>query len=83
DFVTKADPIVNNVKTMASEIDDQLKTLIRYYGEDPALIKPEDFFSTISTFSLSFQKAKIEVYHATEKASRRPKQDLYIYKVGK
>jgi hypothetical protein len=50
-----AEPIVENVKSKASAIDDQLKGLIRYYGEDPALVKPEAFFANISLFSLSFE----------------------------
>jgi hypothetical protein len=57
----EAGPIVENVKAKASAIDNQLKELIRYYGEDPALMKPEAFFANISLFSLSFEVCQSEI----------------------
>lgn len=57
--------MVEDVKTRASAIDDQLKGLIRYYGEDPALVKPEAFFANISLFSLSFEVCHADL-HGTE-----------------
>jgi hypothetical protein len=40
---------------LAKEIEEKLKELILYYGEDPMTIKSEEFFEIISTFSVSFE----------------------------
>jgi hypothetical protein len=40
---------------MTSEIDEKLKELISYYGEDPVNTKAEEFFSIIASFSESFE----------------------------
>ncbi|KAI8339253.1 hypothetical protein BC941DRAFT_350067, partial [Chlamydoabsidia padenii] len=82
EFLIEAEPIVENVKSMARNIEDQLKDLIIYYGEDPALVKSEDFFSIIYTFSSSFEKAKVEIHEARERALRRQRQQQELCKVN-
>ncbi|CAO3589747.1 unnamed protein product [Absidia cylindrospora] len=71
EFLLEAEPIIQNVKTMARDIQDRLKDLIMYYGEDPTLVKPQDFFSIICQFSLSFEKVKVEIEQARQRTLRQ------------
>lgn len=54
EFLLEAEPVVDNLKAMTKEIEEKLKELIIYYGEDPATIKSEEFFDIIHSFSTSF-----------------------------
>jgi hypothetical protein len=60
EFVSEAEPIVNDLKVMTKDIEEKLRELILYYGEDPNMIKSEEFFDIISTFSNSFEVKKIK-----------------------
>lgn len=66
EFILEAEPIVNDLKSMTKDIEEKLKLLILYYGEDPNTIKSEEFFDIISSFSNSFEVRK--------------KADIYLYK---
>lgn len=55
EFVLEAEPIVEDLKAMTKNIEEKLRDLILYYGEDPNTIKSEEFFDIISTFSNSFE----------------------------
>jgi hypothetical protein len=46
---------------MTKEIEDKLKEIIVYYGEDPTVIKSEEFFDIISSFSNSFEVRYITI----------------------
>ncbi|OAD01857.1 hypothetical protein MUCCIDRAFT_14281, partial [Mucor lusitanicus CBS 277.49] len=74
EFVLEAEPVVNDLKAMTRDIEEKLKDLIVYYGEDPNTIKSEEFFDIISTFSNSFEKAQIEIHEARERALKRQRQ---------
>lgn len=50
-FVRHAAPAIEALKTMGSKLDDDLKALVRYYGEDSTSTKPEDVFGIIVQFS--------------------------------
>lgn len=41
------------LKSMMGDLDRDLKELVRYYGEDPASMKPEDLFGIVVSFSSS------------------------------
>ncbi|CAO0800277.1 unnamed protein product [Mucor circinelloides] len=77
----KAEPVVNDLKAMTRDIEEKLKDLIVYYGEDPNTIKSEEFFDIISTFSNSFEKAQIEIHEARERALKRQRQQEMQLKV--
>lgn len=55
EFILEAEPVVNDLKAMTKDIEEKLRELILYYGEDPNTIKSEEFFDIISTFSNSFE----------------------------
>ncbi|KAI9276962.1 hypothetical protein BDA99DRAFT_429766 [Phascolomyces articulosus] len=81
EFLIEAEPIGNNLKSMTKDIDEKLKELISYYGEDPLAVKSEDFFDIIYTFSSSFAKAQVEIHEARERALRRQRQQEMLLKV--
>lgn len=83
EFVLEAEPVVNDLKAMTRDIEEKLKDLIVYYGEDPNTIKSEEFFDIISTFSNSFEKAQIEIHEARERALKRQRQQEMQLKVNK
>ncbi|KAI9267815.1 hypothetical protein BY458DRAFT_572944, partial [Sporodiniella umbellata] len=74
EFILEAEPVIDDLKSMAKSLEDKLKELILYYGEDPTVIKSEEFFNIISSFLVSFEKAQTEIYQARERALRRQKQ---------
>ncbi|KAI9344426.1 hypothetical protein BD770DRAFT_328965 [Pilaira anomala] len=79
EFISEAEPIVEDLKSMTSDIEEKLRELILYYGEDPNIIKSEEFFEIISTFSNSFEKAQIEIHEARERALKRQRhQEMQI-----
>ena len=50
---------------MGTKVDDELRTLLRYYGEQPEAgadsMKPEDFFGMVMSFSSALQVWDIEL----------------------
>lgn len=75
EFTIEAEPVINNLRNMAKELDENLRDLVVYYGEDPATIKPEEFFAIIQSFSSSFGRAQLEIHEAKERALRRQCQE--------
>ena len=64
--------VVDSLKNMGTSLDTELRSLLSFYGEDPAspeAPKPEDFFGMILSFSSSLQKAALEVHDAMPKAT--------------
>jgi hypothetical protein len=53
-FLLDAKPIVSQATSMIKELDDDLKDLYAYYGEDPSLTKSEDFFGMLHNFATIF-----------------------------
>ena len=57
-FVEDAEPKVASIRDRATELDEELKQLLVYYGEDPSVTKPEDFFGLIVSFASSLAVSK-------------------------
>lgn len=55
EFLLEAVPVVEDLKAMTKNIEEKLRELILYYGEDPNMVKSEEFFDIISKFSNSFE----------------------------
>uniref|UniRef100_A0A0W0GB16 Putative FH2-domain-containing protein n=1 Tax=Moniliophthora roreri TaxID=221103 RepID=A0A0W0GB16_MONRR len=69
-FVKEASTVVKSLRNMASEVEDKLRKLLIYYGENPDspdALKPEEFFGLILSFSASLQKSSLEVLDAQAK----------------
>lgn len=54
-FVAQATGAVEALKATFKQLEDDLKTMLTYYGEDPASTKPEDLFDLLATFQISLQ----------------------------
>jgi diaphanous 1 len=51
-------PAVDALKKMAAALENDLKSLLTYFGENPSspeAPKPEDFFALVCSFSSSLQ----------------------------
>ena len=59
--------VVDSLKNMATSLDNELRSLLAFYGEQPdspEAPKPEDFFGLVLSFSSALQKAALEVHDA-------------------
>ena len=57
-FVKTISPSVDALKNMATALDNELRSLLAFFGENPEAQdapKPEDFFGLILSFSSSLQ----------------------------
>lgn len=69
-FLSEISERVKALEQLSDTVANSLRSLYAYYGEpyDTAeSLKPEDFFSTICSFSLSLQKAAIDVHDSVTK----------------
>ena len=69
-FVLQMSAVVDSLKNMGTSLDNELRSLLTFYGEDPSspeAPKPEDFFGLVLSFSSSLQKAALEVHDAMPK----------------
>ncbi|KAI8373311.1 hypothetical protein BD560DRAFT_328312 [Blakeslea trispora] len=82
EFLLEAEPLISDLKAMAKDIDEKLKVIVSYYGEDPTRMKAEEFFGIVSKFMYSFEKARIELHEARERALRRQRHQEMQSKVG-
>lgn len=54
-FVSESEPAMTALNATSQQLDRDLGELLRYFGEDPASTKAEDFFGIISSFSMALQ----------------------------
>ncbi|CAG8539122.1 376_t:CDS:2, partial [Acaulospora colombiana] len=71
DFIKKFEPTIESLKEFTAKLEEELKQLLIYYGEDPTTTKPEDFFGMI----LSFGKSLAVARHENEKARKRAEKE--------
>ncbi|KZV82357.1 FH2-domain-containing protein [Exidia glandulosa HHB12029] len=64
-FVFQVTPSVEALQNMGAKVDEELKALLRYYGEQPDAgsdsLKPEDFFGLVMSFASALQKAALDM----------------------
>jgi diaphanous 1 len=63
-FATSAAPSVVRIQKMGVDVDQDLKALLSFFGEQaegPEATRPEDFFGMVLAFSLALQRAAAEV----------------------
>lgn len=64
-FVKEVTPKIDKLKLMGDSVDQQIKSLLLYYGESPDspdAPKAEDFFGMIATFYSSLQVDSTETH---------------------
>lgn len=57
-FIQRFELSIEALHNMSATLDNELKSLVSYYGEDPNSTeapKPEDFFGLVASFSSSLQ----------------------------
>ncbi|KAG0279795.1 hypothetical protein BGZ95_000200 [Linnemannia exigua] len=55
------------------EMDSIYKEVVKFYGEDPTVMKPDEFFGIFKTFTASFEKAREDNQKQKEKEVQREK----------
>ncbi|KAG0026570.1 hypothetical protein BGZ82_009398 [Podila clonocystis] len=59
-FVEDSEEGIQQIMTTGQQLEQDLKQLLIFYGEDPVNTKPEDFFGMIVSFSSMLQKSQME-----------------------
>ena len=63
-FFTEWRDRVNDLDSDIRLLEQEIRELLLWLGEDPSQSKPEDVFTTITSFAASIQKAKQEIEEA-------------------
>ncbi|KAG0234469.1 hypothetical protein BGW41_001142 [Actinomortierella wolfii] len=74
DFVTSNEQRVTMLSEAGQSLDQDLRKLLAYYGEDSANTKPEDFFGMLVSFSTMLQKSQAENEAIIKKLSKQASQ---------
>ncbi|GAA5859773.1 hypothetical protein JCM1840_006447 [Sporobolomyces johnsonii] len=67
-FVRHATPAMQALEKHGQTLDEDLRNLVLYFGEDPAQTKAEELFDLVAQFSSSLLRAELEVKAADAKA---------------
>ncbi|KAF9304280.1 hypothetical protein BGZ74_001919 [Mortierella antarctica] len=59
-FVEDSEEGIQQIMATGQQLEQDLKQLLIFYGEDPVNTKPEDFFGMIVSFSSMLQKSQME-----------------------
>ncbi|KAF9585106.1 hypothetical protein BGW38_003868 [Lunasporangiospora selenospora] len=59
-FADMTDEGIKMIVEVNQSLEQDLKKLLAYYGEDPANTKPEEFFGMLVSFSTMLQKSQME-----------------------
>ncbi|KAG0339662.1 hypothetical protein BG004_006719 [Podila humilis] len=59
-FVESNEEGIQQIMATGQQLEQDLKNLLMFYGEDPVNTKPEDFFNMIVSFSSMLQKSQTE-----------------------
>ncbi|GEM06116.1 hypothetical protein Rt10032_c01g0133 [Rhodotorula toruloides] len=70
-FVRHVKPAMKALQEHAATIDEELKTLLRYFGEDLAQTKPEELFDLVAQFAAMLSRARNEVEAADAEATMK------------
>ncbi|BGP28584.1 hypothetical protein JCM10296v2_000320 [Rhodotorula toruloides] len=70
-IVHHAKPAMKALREHAATINEELKTLLRYFGEDPAQTKPEELFDLVAQFATMLSRARAEVEAADAEAAKK------------
>lgn len=54
-FIEHAEMRVSLAETAMNEMSEAYKACVKFYGEDPAIMKPDEFFGIFKTFMSSFE----------------------------
>ncbi|KAF9921658.1 hypothetical protein FBU30_008285 [Linnemannia zychae] len=72
-FIAHAEQDFSKAEKAMAEMEELYKGVMKFYGEDPVTMKPEEFFGIFKTFSASFEKAREDNKKQKEKEVQREK----------
>lgn len=83
-FSQQAVPAIDALKILSTKLEQDLRNLVVFYGEDPAAVKAEDVFGLVVTFSAALQVGSDALWHdernvltlATDSAGARRSQNF-------
>lgn len=72
-FIEKAEEAFKKVEADMLEMETAYKECVKFYGEDAAVMKAEEFFGIFKTFNASFEKARDDNRRQQENEAQREK----------
>jgi cytokinesis protein len=57
-FVGEAQIQFSIIETEMAQMHEAYKDCVKFYGEDPSIMKPDEFFGIFKTFMSSFEVCK-------------------------
>ncbi|KAF9356289.1 hypothetical protein BGX26_005472 [Mortierella sp. AD094] len=72
-FMDHAEKAFSKAETAMLDMETMYKDCVKFYGEDAAAMKPDEFFGIFKTFSASFEKAREDNQKQQEKEAQREK----------
>jgi cytokinesis protein len=72
-FIDKAEQAFKKTEADMLEMETAFKDCVKFYGEDAAVMKADEFFGIFKTFSASFEKARGDNQKQEEKEAQKEK----------
>ncbi|KAG0049422.1 hypothetical protein BGZ83_005772 [Gryganskiella cystojenkinii] len=72
-FIESAEKEFAKAEIALKTMDGLYKDVVKFYGEDAAIMKPDEFFGIFKTFTASFEKAREDNRKQREKEQQREK----------
>ncbi|KAF9436650.1 hypothetical protein BGZ76_003376 [Entomortierella beljakovae] len=72
-FMDQAEKSFAKAESAMIEMETMYKECVKFYGEDGATMKPDEFFGIFKTFNISFEKAREDNKKQVEKEALREK----------
>ncbi|KAI8360387.1 hypothetical protein B0O80DRAFT_203131 [Mortierella sp. GBAus27b] len=70
-FVDANEEGIQKIVSVGQGLEQDLRTLLAFYGEDPNNPKPEDFFGMLVSFSAMLQKSQVENEALAKKLTKK------------
>lgn len=74
EHLQSADNRFEDLETLYINMDAKWKDVMVYYGENPKVMRPDDFFGAIAQFMISWKEASIAEEKYTQKLEREEKK---------
>ncbi|KAG0235138.1 hypothetical protein BGW42_005788 [Actinomortierella wolfii] len=75
-FVASCEAQFTKAETAMAEMDVVYKECVKFFGEDPVIMKPDEFFGIFKTFTASFEKARDDNRKQREREQQREKAKM-------
>ncbi|KAG0358937.1 Dishevelled associated activator of morphogenesis 2 [Gamsiella multidivaricata] len=75
-FIETAERQFSRTESAITEMEILYKDCVKFYGEEPTIMKPDEFFGIFKTFTSSFEKAREDNRKQRERDTQREKARL-------